>query len=311
MKLINDLIMGAIGAVVTFACLVGIYEAANWAARHYPFFAYVKPIVTALIFLQFAAWTIQNGNHLLRRDDKRFGPESLRGSTIYCAASLYLFLLPTQKLQSLLMGSDATSLWQWNSVAYEISRLPLSSTILLLVLFTLATNGALAVFSSYILVARSASWPLPGIWQDVDTTAADFDPEGKATHDIRQHIRYLRAEIKALHKKLNDTEAGCKSVSFKYEALTKTEAALRQDHFRALTEIERLGQIRKAQDADLKDARDNLASASQECAQLRVEIEELKRTAIGKATHSAATNPDDAIQTLMALDSAITPKQNS
>jgi hypothetical protein len=207
------------------------------------------------------------------------------------------------------MGGDAVSLWQWNSVAYEISRLPLSGDILLLILFMLAANGALAIFSSYILVARSASWPLPGIWQDIDITAPYFDPEGKATHDIRQHINSLRAEIKALHKKFDDTEAGCQSVSFKYEALIKAEAALRQDHFRALTETERLGQIRKTQDANLEDARDNFASANHECAQLRAEIEELQRTSIGKATHSAAANPDDAIQTLMALDPANTPRQ--
>jgi hypothetical protein len=309
MKLINNLVMGAIGAIFTYACLVGIYEAANWVARHYPFFAYIKPIVTALILMQFAVWTTQNGNHLLRRDDKRFDPENLRGSAIYCAASLYLFLLSTQKLQSLLIGSDTASLWQWNSVAYEISRLPLPGVILLLILFMLAANGALAGISSYILVARNASWSLPGIWQDVDTTAPDFDPEGKATHDIRQHIKSLRAEIDRLHQKLTDLEKAGKSTNFKYETLIKTEAALRQDHFRALTEIERLGQIRKTQDADLKDARDNLASANQECAQLRAEIEELKHTTIGKATHSAATNPDDAIQTLMALDPANTPKQ--
>jgi chromosome segregation ATPase len=128
----------------------------------------------------------------------------------------------------------------------------------------------------------------------------------------RQHINSLRAEIKALHKKFDDTEAGSQSVSFKYEALIKTEAALRQDHFRALTEIERLGQIRKTQDADLKDTRDNLASANQECALLRAEIERLKQTSIDKADQSAAAvDPDDAIQKLMALDSTNTPKQNS
>ena len=344
MKLINDLIMGAIGAIFTYACLIGIYEATNWAARHYPSFAYIKPIVTALILLQFAAWTIQNGSHLLRRDDKRFDPESLRGSAIYCAASLYLFLLPTQKLQSLLIGSDTVSLWHWNSVAYEVLRLPFSSVILPFVPFMLVANGALAIFSSYILVTRNSGWSMPGIWQEIDITDPDFDPEGKATHDIRQHISSLRSEIKALHKKIEDIEASGQSVSFKYEALINAEAALRQDHFRALTEIERLGQMRKTQDADLKDTRDNLAIANQECARLRDEMGRLKRfhetmnqaraqnpvrpqgkagnlnsvergnalkqTSGDKIGQSAAADPNDAIQTLMALDPANTPKTN-
>lgn len=307
MKLINTIIMGTIGAAFTYACLIGIYEAANWAARHYAFIAHIKPIITGLLVLQFAAWTFRSGFHLLRRDEKRFDPEALRGSAVYCAISLFLFLLPAHKLHSLLMGADTVSLWHWNSVFYELSRLPLAGGLLLLVFFMLVINSALVLTSSYIMVARNLGWGLPGIWQEVNVDAPDFDPNGKATHDIRQHIASLRTEIETLKQQNKDAAAAGKTVALKYETLIKTEAALRQDHFRALTEIERLQKIRTDQNAELDEARKSIADSKQECAQFREKIARLKQASVDKSEHSAVTDPDDAIQALMALDPANSP----
>ena len=238
-------------------------------------------------------------------------------------------------------GADVVSLWHWNSVFYELSRLPLAGGLLLLVFLMLVINSALALTSSYIMVARNLGWGLPGIWQEVNVDAPDFDPEGKANHDIRQHIASLRTKIETLQQKNKDVAATGKTVALKYETLIKTEAALRQDHFRALTEIERLQKIRTDQNAELDKTRKSLADSKQECAQLREKIARLKRfhetvnqvsvqnpvrpegeagnlnsverrnalkrASEDKSEHSAVTDPDDAIQALMALDPANSP----